>query len=44
MAAGCVLVIPVLQVISTQSMYVSGHYGNSVWDGYRILFVGVGMH
>ena len=27
-----------------QSVYVSGCYGDLVWDGYRILFIGVGMH
>ena len=41
-AAGCGLVIPVLTFVLTgdihQSGYASGRYGNSVQDGYRILF------
>ena len=41
-AVGCGPVIPVLTFMLTgdihQSGYVSGRYGNLVWDGYRILF------
>ena len=41
-AVGCGLVIPVLTFMLTgddhRSGYMSGCYGNSVWDGYRILF------
>ena len=41
-AAGCGPVIPVLTFVLTGDVhwsgYVSGHYGNSVRDGYRILF------
>ena len=42
MAVGCGPVIPVLTFVLTgdvhQSGYASGHYSNSVRDGYRILF------
>ena len=41
-AAGCRPVIPVLTFVLTgdvhRSGYASGHYGDSVRDGYRILF------
>ena len=41
-AAGCGLVIPILTFMLTddihRSGYASGHYGDSVWDCYRILF------
>ena len=39
---GCGLVIPILTFVLTggvhRSVYASGHYGDSVRDGYRILF------
>ena len=42
MAAGCGPVIPILTFMLTsddhRSGYTSGRYGDSVWDGYRILF------
>ena len=41
-AVGCGPVIPVLTFVLTGdvhwSVYMLGHYGNSVRDGYRILF------
>ena len=50
MCHGCGPVIPVITFVLTGDVhwpvYASGHYGDSVWDGYRILFIlgGVGIH
>ena len=46
---GCGPVIPVSTFvqagISDWPVYASGHYGDSVWDGFRILFIlGAGTH
>ena len=47
-AVGCGLVIPVITFMLTsdvhRSVYASGRYGDSVWDGYRILFILGGGH
>ena len=48
-AVGCGPVIPVTTFVLTGdihwSVYSSGRYSDSVWDGYRILFIlGAGMH
>ena len=48
-AAGCGAVIPVSTFVwagvGHRPVYVSGRYSDSVWDGFRILFIlGVGMH
>ena len=49
MAAGCGPVIPISTFVwasvSHRPVYMLGHYGDSVRDGFRILFIlGVGMH
>ena len=49
MAAGCGPVRPIVTFVLTSethwSVYVSGHYCDSVQDGYRILLIlWVGMH
>ena len=40
---GCGPVIPLITFVLTSDVhwpvYTLGHYGNSVWDGYRILFI-----
>ena len=48
-AVGCGPVIPVITFVLTSdvhwSVYALGCYSDSVWDGYRILFVlGTGTH
>ena len=41
-------VIPVITFVLASDIhwpvYTSGHYSNSVWDGYRILFILGGRH
>ena len=47
-AAGCRPVIPVITFVLAgdihRPVYALGRYGNSVWDGYRILFILGGGH
>ena len=48
MAAGCGPVIPVITFVLAGDIHwpvnASGCYGDSVWDGYRILFILGGRH